>query len=632
MFALVAAGCDQVNREKAESHPQPPAIRLIRILGEVGLTGRTDAGGVQVYIPGTSYVSITGPRGRYDLRGIEPGDYSVMARADGFETVQLGTVAVPDQPTTSTIRLPRVVLKPVRAATATTATTQAFGRIEGDVLIAGGGDGDLSSCRVELAGTQYRTLAETDGRFLLWSIPAGSYTIRATLAGYPPTSSTVHVVAGRATASTLALRPVPIPSGTRRIAGFVEMRGEDGNLVTTDYSRVLVRIDGRPDKDTTVKADGTFAITGLAPGRYIVTASASGFGTSAPAEIDLTQAPEMTVELRITPSAPGAAATPQPTATIRGKAVKTGADNKDMSGITVSVAGTSIIATTDEEGNFSLSAVPIGSRRLVATATGYKDQRVGPYELAAGDTIEVDQINLDPLVVYPRVVSTDPESGARNLLLEREIPIAIRFNKKMDTDSIHRAISVNPPVDYRVFIGRELPATDFDLAYVMIYGVSKSAPARFRTQYRIDVSRDARDTEGYRMEKPYSMTIRLGGPAIIGTFPANRGTKPSGAPNDPVVIKFNAPIDPSSFNTRSLRFSPRITPDPQFQVDTDQESGWSRLLILSTLDPSTTYRVTLSAGVRTVNNIALDNTPYSFSFRTPDQVPYVPPAIPQRVR
>ncbi len=115
LLALGAVACDQGSRVVSAPEPTPrPTPRTVRVTGEVGLEGRADAAGVQVYIPDSSFLSITGPQGRYTLRGVEPGEYAVMARADGFRTHLIANIAVPDPPTTPTVVLARAVLKLAR--------------------------------------------------------------------------------------------------------------------------------------------------------------------------------------------------------------------------------------------------------------------------------------------------------------------------------------------------------------------------------------------------------------------------------------------------------------------------------------------------------------------------------------
>ncbi len=126
--------------------------------------------------------------------------------------------------------------------------------------------------------------------------------------------------------------PQPLPAGTRRISGFVEMRDAAGNL-TRDYARVVVQLAGRPDKDATLDDNGAFAIAGLAPARYALTATASGYGTSAPADIDLTDIAAMSVQMRLS-AAPTSATTTRDAAagaaTLVGRAVKNSPEVADI--------------------------------------------------------------------------------------------------------------------------------------------------------------------------------------------------------------------------------------------------------------------------------------------------------------
>ncbi len=101
---------------------------------------------------------------------------------------------------------------------------------------------------------------------------------------------------------------------------------------------------------------------------------------------------------------------------------------------------------------------------MIAQAAGYKDARVGPFEVTAGQDLQLDTLRLDPAVDLPRVISTDPSAGTRGVPVDREIPVMIRFNKKMDSESLRKAIWVDPADASKVSVGRERPTTDFDLA------------------------------------------------------------------------------------------------------------------------------------------------------------------------
>ena len=57
------------------------------------------------------------------------------------------------------------------------------------------------------------------------------------------------------------------------------------------------------------------------------------------------------------------------------------------------------------------------------------------------------------------------------------MPIFVRFSKKMQPATVKQAFQINPPLEYRAYVGREHQQSDFDLLYVALRGVSESQPA-----------------------------------------------------------------------------------------------------------------------------------------------------------
>lgn len=65
-----------------------------RISGVVTVTGRGGVAGVDVYVPGTSYVAKTAPDGSYVLSNLPEGSHSLQASAPGFAPANSGHVRV----------------------------------------------------------------------------------------------------------------------------------------------------------------------------------------------------------------------------------------------------------------------------------------------------------------------------------------------------------------------------------------------------------------------------------------------------------------------------------------------------------------------------------------------------------
>ncbi len=120
------------------------------------------------------------------------------------------------------------------------------------------------------------TTALTDGAsaFTLASIPVGAYTVVASMAGYVDGRlAVVGVGAGASVRVSLVLAPVPPTAGS--LSGVVRGRkGTTGASVAVAGAQVCV--EGSTNC-TTSGADGSYALSGVAPGFAFASASAAGF-------------------------------------------------------------------------------------------------------------------------------------------------------------------------------------------------------------------------------------------------------------------------------------------------------------------------------------------------------------------
>jgi hypothetical protein len=224
------------------------------------------------------------------------------------------------------------------------------------------------------------------------------------------------------------------------------------------------------------------------------------------------------------------------------------------------------------------------------------------------------------------VLEVNPADGARDVIVRREVPVLIRFNKKMNPASLAAALSLPPAVAYRIETGRDAPDTDYDLLrVVLLSGAGASPPARYRTRYTLTLDTAARDFEGLNLQEPFRASFTTGAAAVIGTRPENGGTLTNLAPTNPVVILFNAPLDHSTVGDRSLRIRPRLPMSPNLRITEDAQTGWSRVEIQATWQADTSYDITLQ-GVRTAANEPLANTPYTLRFKTAKLRMLLPPA------
>jgi hypothetical protein len=411
----------------------------------------------------------------------------------------------------------------------------------------------------------------------------------------------------------------------RTIRGIVTLNGLDGGP-SNDFDKITVQVLGHPDLTTTLGADGSFVFERLRAGKYVLTASGESYAPSNPVEVDLTGNTEIEVQLTLNAAAPAAA----PTGRLHGIALKNLDGETDMSGITVALAGTQLSATTDRDGKYAIEGIPVGSYSLQANADGFEPAKAGPLEIVAGKDLEVQGLLLEPKRDYPRVLSTDPGDGARKVPLEKEIPIMIRFSKQMDPASLRQAIHVEPGVSFEVRTGKDERDTDYDLAKVVLFGSGKDPIAHYKQRYRVTVDTTAKDVEGLAMQEPFSMQLTLGAAEIISTEPTNGEEVGYLNLQRPAIVAFNAPMDAATLGPDTVSIRPKLGSAPVMSVSQDPSTGWSRLAISSIWKPDTTYRVTIERRARTVTKDGVDNTPYTFTFKTAKLVPLELPQPPQR--
>ena len=299
-----------------------------------------------------------------------------------------------------------------------------------------------------------------------------------------------------------------------------------------------------------------------------------------------------------------------------------------MSGIRVALAGTSIIAITDREGNYLLNNVPPGTYTLIAQAEGYEPAEVGPFEVNTGDDLVVDLLFLKQVLDYPRVLSVEPGDGIRDWMIQKEMPITVRFSKKMKPESLRESITIEPEVAFQVFSGKERGDTDFDLAKIVVNGADPDGLVDFKTRYRLLIDTTAEDFEGVQLEEVFEASFRTGEPSVIRTVPRDRELVRGFGSAVPIIIYFNAAMQHKTLTHDAVRIRPRLDAMPLLSSDDDPETGWTRFYIRHSWEHGEEYTVTIQRRARTVGRKTLDNAPYRFTFRTPKGELFEPPLVP----
>ena len=203
-----------------------------------------------------------------------------------------------------------------------------------------------------LENTGFKTTTNNTGGFQLNGVPAGSFTLQASLAGYQAASLSIQTAAGQ----TLTVGPIglaPIPT-TANLSGTIQ--NNSGQLL----QNVIVTAGSA---STLTDANGNYLLTGIAPGTATVTASLSGYQT-----VSTSVSFSAGVTYRFSPTL-YPSSVPPPATTLQGIVVD-GSSGNPISGASVVLKG--VTQTTDAAGKFVFASVAAGAFTLSVSATGYQ--------------------------------------------------------------------------------------------------------------------------------------------------------------------------------------------------------------------------------------------------------------------
>lgn len=258
----------------------------IRSTSGNGVVG-SGVAGVTVYlqsaygpaIPGRgTFSATTDAAGNYRIDGIEPGNYTLAAYRTGFirTTSNPGVVFTVEGDSLQQASLTLVPSAPGSLSGKVTDTSN--NGVAGASVIFTSTDGQI-----------YSTTTDANGNYSLPNVQPGTYTGTATKTGFGTgTQPSVAVASNAAVVVNFTLTPGP---------GIVTGRVVDTSGKPISGASVFFS-SGSPAKivaTATTDAAGVYTVPSLAAGTYNVTATAPGFGTSAPISVVVVGATTTTV-------------------------------------------------------------------------------------------------------------------------------------------------------------------------------------------------------------------------------------------------------------------------------------------------------------------------------------------------
>ncbi|MET0555198.1 MAG: carboxypeptidase regulatory-like domain-containing protein [Vicinamibacteria bacterium] len=311
-------------------------------------------------------------RGGFELNGLPPGVYDLVARAPGLAPSVAAEVTV-DRRTDARIDL---VVRP--GARVVGRLVDANERpVGGKVAV-----GDLDGRPVpRLLAEPLATEAADDGRFAIDAVPPGEHALGVTAPGLARQRVDVAVREGE---RQVDLGDVRMEVG---IAIRGRVRSKAGQPIADAVVRANVMRMGNDGVEARSEADGSFVLAGLEQGMYRVTAEAVGYGQ----EDKTAETGVEPVELVLSPAG-----------TITGRVVdersqpvesfRVSARTNERPGMGFRMPR--VEETTSEDGRFTLSNVSAGDYVVSVSAAEMAAATVPGVKVAEGQSVDVGTVKL----------------------------------------------------------------------------------------------------------------------------------------------------------------------------------------------------------------------------------------------
>ncbi|MFG6149247.1 carboxypeptidase regulatory-like domain-containing protein [Halobacillus sp. B23F22_1] len=303
---------------------------------------------VQILDAGNNVIAsaVTDVGGNYTIDQLAPGTYSLRTRADGYQTSLLGFSVMANQTTVQNVTL---LAQP--------------GTLSGEVTDSETGD-SIEGASVQVISQSGITVAvaqtNAGGNYTIPSLPAGSYTVTFSQAGYASIVSGIIIPPNGVIVLNAQMNQI-----TGRISGTVQSTG--GQAIEGAIVHLLQ--NGISIASSFSDEMGQYTFANLTPGNYTVRAAANNFETEAlGAQVNAFETTTINFSLAQNPG------------TLTGTVVDTG--NNPIPGTIVTVresvsgavAGTGI---TDQNGEYILTQLAPGIYAVTAAADNIQSATLG---------------------------------------------------------------------------------------------------------------------------------------------------------------------------------------------------------------------------------------------------------------
>lgn len=347
------------------------------VKGSVVLSDATEAGanaGILVNLSEStntySYSAVTNLTGNFSIVDVYPGTYTVEISKEGYDSAIISEIKVNGASFTS---IPTTTLQVIG------------GKLSGKVSVDGLTVFDGITVLAENEnGKKYFGIVNSAGEFSWESVSPGTYKITANYAGYKSISVSGIVVSMGNDVSDIRLSIKE--KATYTITGKVLREGMDsgfeGTSVVANNST-----DKSFSKTTVTGTDGTFILSEVEPGDYMITISREGYITDNSIYVSVgTQAIEVIPDVILKNSL----------GSVKGTVtLESALDNAGIEILLKSEKNEKTFSTvTDTLGRYSISGIEPGTWRVQATKGGFNTGLSDAFSVNAGNTTEVSAMEL----------------------------------------------------------------------------------------------------------------------------------------------------------------------------------------------------------------------------------------------
>ncbi len=315
----------------------------------------------------------TDSAGAYVLAGLAPGSYELKCGLADYGLGEATVTVAAGQDVEQNFVLEKV--------------TATLGSITGQVKSTDGKVIVGALVGTNAGGKPTSAKSNSDGKYQINDVPAGTYKVYCGADGYQPTSvENVVVVASQATTQDFTLTAVSTP-----VTGVIEgaVKDADGKPIAGAKVAAAVATSSRGGRPNTAGSavtgsEGRYRIPDLAAGTYTLTCSKDGYQTATgDATVEAGKAVTRDFVLTSTQAATG---------TLVGRV--TGSDGKPVAGARIGVGQQSGSYTkygsTDDSGAYRLTGLPAGTYNVVAAKDGYQSSTATGVVITAGQTTNQD--------------------------------------------------------------------------------------------------------------------------------------------------------------------------------------------------------------------------------------------------